>query len=46
MGVTMKSMVFWAERHIVWRESNISEEYTAQFDTCICWFIAWLTLLP
>jgi hypothetical protein len=42
-GVTMKSMVFSAERHVVWRDSDISEEYTAQFDTCICWFIAWLT---
>lgn len=43
-GVTMKSMAFWPERHLVWRESDISEKYTAQFDTCISWFIACLTL--
>jgi hypothetical protein len=43
MGVIMKSVAFWPKCD-VWRESDISEKYTAQIDTCIRRFIVWLTL--
>jgi hypothetical protein len=40
----MKGVDFWFKHHVVWRESDISEQCTAQCVASFCWFIAWFTL--